>query len=164
MKDSEWFKNLEIQVMNQKDQLYKRDFAFFHVDTFLKISKKIDEFSAQCSFCQNLKPEAEEFAKSLSLSLKGNVSSRKEYEKKLLLMENHLKTSHQVFHNEYFTSLFSLIGIIGGILLGGLISVVIIPTFIKHGMLIGSVAGLITGRIAGRNKDKNIKKRKRMLE
>jgi hypothetical protein len=52
---SVWYDKIEIQIDENIEKLYKKDYKFYQVDTFLKLAKKIDEFSVDCIECKSLK-------------------------------------------------------------------------------------------------------------
>lgn len=155
MQESLWYQKLEKTAIEQNDLLYKNDFKFFQVDTFLKIAQKIDRFSGECTVCKESKQISEELTENLFEYLKGDLKSRKAFEKKVNAMHDHLRKVHNIYPPSYFTSFYSLLGVILGMLAGALIAYLSIPGFLKQSLLFGFVLGLITGRILGKIKDKN---------
>ena len=158
MEESLWYKKIEKTIIEENEKLYKNDFKFYQVESFLKIAKKVDQFAPNCKTCNNSKAEAEELAENLFEYLKGDVSSRRKYEKKLDAMNKHLRKEHSIYPKQYFISLYSLIGVVSGLLLGALIALLTIPGFMKQSLLFGFVVGLFVGRIWGKIKDKNLEK------
>ncbi len=154
MQESLWYKKLEKTAIEQNDLLYKNDFKFFQVDTFLKMAQKIDYFAGECDFCKESKEVSEELAENLFDYLKGDLKSRKAFEKKINAMHDHLRKKHRVYPPSYFISLYSLLGVILGLLGGALIAYLTIPGFMQQSLLFGFVIGLIAGRILGKIKDK----------
>jgi len=149
-----WYKKLEIKVLEEIEKLYKNDFKFFQVETFLKAAKKADNFSEQCSTCKIHKKSSEKIANNLENYLKGDFKLRKDYEKQLDKITKHLKKEHKIYPEQYFISLYSLFGVLGGVGIGALIAYLTIPGFINQSMLFGFVGGLIIGRILGKRKDR----------
>lgn len=158
MEESLWYKKIEKTITEENEKLYKNDFKFYQVDSFLKIANKIDRFSPHCKSCHKAITVSEDLAENLFEYLKGDVHSRRSYEKKLDKMNKHLRKEHHIYPKQYFISLYSFIGVIGGLLLGAFISYITIPGFMKQSLLFGFVAGLITGRILGKIKDNKLKK------
>ncbi len=154
MQESLWYQKLEKTTIEQNDLLYKNDFKFFQVDTFLKIAQKIDRFSGECAVCKESKQVSEELAENLFEYLKGDLKSRKAFEKKVNAMHDHLRKAHKIYPPSYFTSFYSLLGVIFGMLAGALAAYLSISGFMKQSLLFGFVIGLLVGRIAGRIKDK----------
>ena len=95
--------------------------------------------------------------------LKGDVNSRRNYEKKLDAMNKHLRKEHRIYPKQYFIALYSFMGVVGGLLFGAFISSITIPGFMKQSLLFGFVAGLIIGRILGKIKDNKLIKAEKVL-
>lgn len=164
MDESVWFKHIENEVLAQSEKLYKRDFKFFHVDTLLKVSKKIDLYAATCNECKELKISAELLSSNLLNHLKGDLSSRKEYEKKLDQMNIHLRKVHGIFPAQYYISLFSFIGLIIGIFSGISIMYLVDSNSLKEGFFVGGALGILVGRIYGKYRDNILRKEGKQLE
>jgi len=158
-----WYRKLEIKVLEENEKLYRNDFKFFQVETFLKAAKKADSFSNKCDVCQTHKERAEEMADNLENYLKGDFKLRKDYEKQLDKITKHLKKEHKIYPEQYFISLYSLFGVLGGVGVGALIAYLTIPGFINQSMLFGFVGGLIIGRIFGKRKDNTQKLENKVL-
>jgi hypothetical protein len=163
MENSVWYKNIENQIIEQKEKLYKRDYRFFHVDTFLLLSKKIDEFSHSCHECKELKATSEYIAANLFNLINDNSLARKSYEEKLEQIRKHLRKTHGILPKEYNTSFFSLIGLVIGLLLGFLVFL-FNNEWLRGGLLIGSAVGLLVGRIYGRILDGKLIKDGKVLK
>jgi len=82
MQESLWYKKIEKTIIEENEKLYKNDFKFYQVDSFLKIAKKIDSFAPDCKTCKEAKINSEDLAENLFEYLKGDVHSRRNYEKK----------------------------------------------------------------------------------
>lgn len=164
MEESVWFKKIENQIMVQNERLYKKDFKFYHVDTLIKLAKRVDSFSTDCATCKYLKPNIEEISENLYEYLKGDVISRKKYEKKLDEINDHIRKVHQIFPKQYNLSLYSFLGVAGGLIFGLLIAFLIDKNFVKQGLILGFAFGLISGRIIGKIKDNGLKKEGRFLD
>ncbi len=161
---SVWYDKIEIQVDKNIEKLYKKDYKFYQVDTFLKLAKKIDEFSVDCIECKSLKKKAEDVSENLDTYLNGEIALRRRYEKTLNEIGNHVKKVHKVFPKQYNLYSFSFFGIIAGMGLGWLITWLIDDTYLKGGLIFGFTIGLIVGRIIGKIRDKELLKEGRVLE
>ncbi len=164
MEESLWYKKIEKTIIEENEKLYKNDFKFYQVESFLKIAKKVDHFAANCSTCNSSKAVSEELTENLADYLKGDVASRRAYEKKLTVMNKHLRKEHSIYPKQYFISLYSLLGVVIGLLSGALVAYLTIPGFMKQSLLFGFVAGLFIGRIWGKVKDKKQLKAGKVLE
>lgn len=161
MSDSIWYKKIELSINEESEKLYKKDFKFYQVDTLLKLSKKIDSLSSDCNECKELKNTIEEVANHLSDYLKGDIASRKKYEKILNSTSNHLKKSHKIYPKQYNLYSYSFFGIIAGLGLGGL-SWFFAKEYLHLSLLLGFTIGLITGRIIGKIKDNRLAQENRV--
>ena len=163
MEESLWYKKIEKDIIDENEKLYKNDFKFYQVESFLKIAKKIDQFAPDCEICKESKKVSEELTLNLYDYLKGDVSSRRKYEKKIDTMNKHLRKVHSIYPKQYFISLYSLLGVVAGLLLGAIVAYATIPGFLQQSLLFGFVLGLFVGRIWGKIKDKNQMKEAKVL-
>ena len=164
MTDSVWYKKIENKIHEQNEQLYKKDFKFYHVDTFLKLAKRIDSFSVTCATCKHLKTSIEEISENLNDYLKGDIVSRKKYERKLDEMNKHIRSIHKIYPKQFNLSLFSFIGLAVGLLAGWFIAYLVDKEYAKHGLILGFMFGIIVGRIIGKIRDNKLKKEGRVLD
>lgn len=162
MSESLWYKKIRITVEEEGEKLYKKDFKFYQVDLFLKFAKKIDVLNAECDECNTIKSDIEQVAENLSHYLKGDIASRKEYERILNRISKHLKKTHGIFPAQFYLYNFSFIGIISGLALGSL-SYFIAKEYLTLGLLSGFTLGLIAGRIIGKIKDKKLAREGKVL-
>ena len=162
--DSIWYKKIENQIIEQNEKLYKKDFKFYQVDTLLKLAKKADELSDNCQTCKHLKPSIEEIAENLSDYLKGDVGSRKKFEKKVDEINGHIRNVHKIYPSQFYLYTYSFAGIAIGILSGLLCSYPFGTSYLKQGIFIGFVSGLIAGRIIGKIRDKKLRSKGKILE
>jgi len=163
MSESIWYKKVELQIIEKNEKLYKKDFKFYQVDTFLKLAKKTDEFSSSCRDCKLLKQKVEEVSENLDTYLSGEIASRRSYEKILNEISDHIKKIHKVYPKQYNLYTFSFFGIITGLVLGWLVAWLINENYVKGGLILGFVIGLLAGRIIGKIRDKNLAKEGRVL-
>jgi hypothetical protein len=161
---SVWFDKIKIQVDENFEKLHKKDFKFYQVDTFLKLAKKVDEFSSDCIDCKSLKRKIEEASENLDFYLNGEISSRRSYEKILNEISKHIRKTHKVFPKQYNLYSFSFFGIIAGLFLGWLIALLIDETYLKGGLILGFTVGLIAGRIVGKIRDRKLHQAGKILE
>ncbi len=98
----------------------------------------------------------------LSDMINGGISSKREMEREMESIFNHLKKDHGIRPQKYFTSFFSLIGMLAGTILGGVLAFPMgwnIPAL----LLVGWAVGLGVGRIYGNSRDNSLKKQEKLL-
>ncbi len=158
-----WSRTIEQNIAARKDEIYKKDYKFYKIDRLEKIAVKFDEFSDNCQFCREKKTEIEELSEIFVESINGTSKRRAEFEKRNEQLVTHLKEKHGLVPAMYYSSRYSLLGLIVGTLAGALIGYAVLPGILKFSMLLGFAVGLIIGRIFGVWKDKFIKKNNLIL-
>ncbi len=153
-----WSQGIKRTIKEQKKDIYKQDFKFFKIDRFEKIAERIDQYSDNCTECENFKIEIESISKRLSEYINGSPRERLEYEKRSEIILKHLQNKHGLVRAGYYSAVYSLAGFSSGILILTLIAYLINPVFWKFGLLAGFTVGIIAGRIYGNKKDKEKKK------
>ena len=159
MEESVWYRLLDEQVQEEVKKLYKTDFRFFHVDTFLNYAKTIEGFSGECTECSDFKNNINDLADNLASMISGTVASRRQFEDHLEKIRKHLRLVHGIYTKDYMLSLFSFVGIVGGSLLGFIIVLLVNKSMTFEGLIIGAFIGLIIGRIYGKIADKKLEKK-----
>ncbi len=153
--NSIWYNKIQLQVEEKMENLHKKDFKFYRVDSFLSLAQKVDELSSNCVECKMLKHKIENTTNNLDTLLSGEIALRKEYELKLDEIEKHIRKIHNIYPKQYFLYLYTFVGVIAGLLLGFFASKIINIVEIKAGLIFGFTIGLIVGRVWGHYKEKN---------
>ncbi len=149
-----WSKQLNDEIELKKEEVFKRDYKFFKIDRLERINERIDIFSDNCEECRNFKTELEDIVSKLPDYINGSPGMRSEYEKRSDKIVNHLKQKHGLIPEQYYSSVWSLIGLVSGILFFGGAAYFFQPGFVKWGLFTGFTIGIIAGRIYGSRKDK----------
>ncbi len=152
--NSIWYNKLELQIEEKLETLHAKDAKFYRVDYFLKLAKEVDRLSSKCVECKILKNNIEYTADDLDRLLSGQISYRKEYERKLEEIDKHLRKTHNIYPKQYFLYLYTFLGMLGGLILGFLISMIFSQSYLKVSLLIGFTIGLFAGRIWGKVQEK----------
>jgi len=158
-----WAKTIEQEVETQKKSILKKDLAFYKVDLLPEIALRIDEYSTNCKACQDYKTELDDIVNGLSKSLEGSPKLRKNYEDRRELITQHLNESHGLKADNYYSSIYSLAGILGGAILGAFIGWIINIHILKFTILVGVGLGMVIGRLIGASKDRKNKRKKLTL-
>jgi hypothetical protein len=136
---TEWYRTIEIGVESLKAQL-GRDAQDYHLDRFLKMARRVDEFAASCPKCQLYQPEIDQMLRDLAAD--APQIPREQKRKFLGGMEdilNHLKKTHGLISEGQNVGLWLAIGTAAGVALGAAIGNPAI------GIPIGVVLGLGVG-------------------
>ncbi|MBN2348862.1 MAG: hypothetical protein JXJ22_08500 [Bacteroidales bacterium] len=154
MGETRWSEIIYDILEKNKNQISHNDFKFYNIARFPVIAKSIEQHAIGCRMCADNKNTFLELAENLPDYLNLSMESRKNFEKSLHAITDHLKKSHKVQFVSYYLSLFSAVGILSGIVLGILLSIVIKNLPDMNIILIGAGIGLITGRIWGSVKER----------
>lgn len=153
-----WSVGIKRKLDEHRSQIRKSDYKFFNVDRLERVAERLDEFSEECEVCKELKSDVEHLAEHLPDYLDGTLHKRREFEKRNDTPVMHLRKAHQLYPQNYFTSVYALAGLSAGLLAGGGISLLTAYVTAFHGLIFGFVLGLAVGYIAGISKDKKQKK------
>jgi hypothetical protein len=136
---TEWYRNLEVSVESLKAQL-GRDAQDYHLDRFLKMARRVDEFAPDCPRCRLYQPEIDQMLRDLAAD--APQIPREQKRKFLGGMDdilNHLKKTHGLISEGQNVGLWLGIGTVAGLTLGVVIDNPAI------GIPIGVVLGLGVG-------------------
>ena len=159
MNRKEWLDEIEITFQDEK--FTATQIRYFRPDRFIKMAGRIEEFKSDCKICETFFDEAVEIISRLK-SEKG-ISEEVFYAYNNLFkkLTEHLRVKHHLVFPRYYSSIFTLIGI-----LSGLVIWLVIWHFLgtkmefifdnKTMFLIFGFAGLSLGRLIGSRKDKKI--------
>jgi len=153
-----WSKSIKINIENQKEEIFKRDYKFFKIDRLERIAERIDIFSDECEICEEFKKEVEDLSVNTAKLINGTPKERSSFEKRNEKIVKHLKNKHDLVHKDWYTSVYSLAGFATGIIVFGLIALLFDIRYLIFSLLFGFTLGIITGRIIGRKKDKQKEK------
>ncbi len=140
----------------------ERDLRFFRVDEFKRNIQRVDEFSAHCPFCQKQKQEIAECVEKIEEAINFPGQPRRNYDRLISRLSNHMQKEHGFFTPYYFSYLFSFFGMVAGIVLGYILQK-IVPAYNWEMLIIGFSIGLITGYFWGTAKDNKIRSEKRLM-
>lgn len=131
------------------------------INYLVKIIQDSAKYSNECTQChKNLQKSCELIEK---IPFLDDIEFRQPYEKEFNQIRNHFHKEHGYIPPSYFTSRFSIIGILAGM------SITLISTWLTLGIVIidailaGFIVGLTAGYIAGAIKEKAYRKAKKII-
>ncbi len=154
-----WSVGINRKLEKQRDNIHKSDYRFFNIAALQKVAERLDQFSDECSTCNNMKTDMEKLVDNLPEYLSGNLQKRREFEKLSNTPINHLRKKHKLYPPNYFTSVYTLFGFVGGIAVGCGIALIVPSVNLLRGITIGFVMGLLAGYIGGIIKDRKQKQK-----
>lgn len=159
-----WSHVIHKEIQSEKEKIYAKDYKFYKVDRLERIAVRLDEFSETCVHCDEFKVEVEFLSKSISEMINNDPKLRSEFEKRNEVIVEHLKNTHNLVPEIYFSSRYSFWGILIGLLIGIICSLSISTEYMSEFyILVGFGLGLFVGRIFGMKKDVEARKRNLIL-
>jgi len=161
MNQQKWIE--EIELIFQDDKFTATQIRYFRPDRFIRMAERLEEFKSDCKICEGYLDDAVE----VIARLKSETGISEEvffaYNNLFKKLTDHLRTVHHLVYPRYYSSIFTLIGIISGFalwlvfwqLIGSKIEFILDN---RTMFLIFGFAGLSIGRLIGIRKDKKIRK------
>ena len=145
---SDWY-NRTVKAINlHKDTFSKKDSKKYKLDLLLRLTKRVDEFSATCGECQTFQPEITKLAEGLYYVFNISKEERKSYFKTISNITKHLQKKHKLVTEGQYMGMWTGIGIAIGAALGAI--------FDNPGA--GTAIGIAIGLAIGRYMDNKAKK------
>lgn len=165
MEKSEWLTNIEKTFQNEKFTGFQ--LRSYRPDRFLKMSERIYDFQKNCETCRLFQKETDDIINHLQNVEILSESVFQIYISLFRKITEHLRFHHHLKLPHYYSSVFTLVGMITGLITGFLIWYIFNKNSssifdIKTVSMIAGFMGLVIGRIFGRQKDRkviNLKKR-----
>jgi len=158
-----WYLDTQQKIDNQLDNIYHKDYKFFHIERFQTLVKHVHRFSGECATCRSFKPDMEHTAENLAECVGTTAQKRKKYEQLLEKILSHMKKEHGLQLPRYYLSLYSFLGFLLGAALALLVSYLIENQINKSYLLVGAALGLSAGQILGNKKEKQLKAENKFL-
>lgn len=151
-----WLK--EIEVVFQGEKFTGFQLRSYRPDRFMKMAARIEEYGNSCLSCKELKAEVNDVMIRLKNESQLNEVSFQIYIHLFRKMTDHLKSKHHLVYPQYYSSLYTLIGMVAGLVMGVLIWYVLFQPddlFLNAGMglMLSGFVGLFIGRLIGNRKD-----------
>ncbi len=161
-KKQEFLSKIKNHIAEQEKNISPKDYRFYLVDRFIKLTSHIDKNSENCVECNGFKKEIEEVSANLADYINRSKTNKIKYETLNDKLLYHLNKVHGLKQKRYYTSLYSVFGIAAGALTG------IITSFFVYGsiskiILLFLLIGFLTGNYLGYIKDKKLKKKNLQL-
>ena len=137
----DWFRGVAEEITSRKDRMSKRDGVKYKLDLLLRISKRVDVFSVNCTKCQSIKGEITKLTKDFSDTL-SSKNKRSGYLYAVDVFTKHLQISHKLISQQRNLMIWSLIGAVVGSIIGGTVKEVLgVSMAISSGLIIGGIIG-----------------------
>jgi hypothetical protein len=154
-------KTLEI-LQGERTKMHRSDIAFYQIDRFERIIHRVDEFSTDCDTCRSIQAEISGYIPQIHAMINGKARDKRLYERFQEKQMKHLAVQHQIYSFNYFTSRFTLIGLIAGLIIGFLLASLFTDYF--HPLWIGATSlGLIISYYLAYRKEMGLRRKNQII-
>ena len=151
---SDWYKRISKEIVTHRASLNPKDYKKYKLDLLLRVSGRVDSFSALCGTCQLAQQEIGELIRNFgNLIHIPDKEGRKRHVQKINRIVNHLKKQHKLVTEKQFLNLGMAIGAGAGTALAA----------IPGNAGIGTGMGVAIGMGIGSYLDKKAKKEGRVI-
>lgn len=161
-KDFEYVSKIKSLIAEQEKNISPKDYRFYLVDRFIKLASHVDKNATKCIECKSFKKDIEEVSTKLADYLNSSKTNKIKYEVINDKIISHLNKTHNMKPKSYYTSLYSVLGILAGLIFGFALTYIIYGG-ISRIILFVLLIGFLIGNYIGHRKDRELKKNKLQL-
>jgi hypothetical protein len=154
----EIIKTIDTKLKDTRD----KEIRFFRIDEFKRNIARVESFSKNCHFCQNEEITITEVSNKIDQALNVPGKTRREYDRLIGRLSNHMRKEHGFYAPYYFSYLYSFFGIVTGLIIGYALYRINKEFWVEM-FSIGFVIGLMPSYVWGFIKDKKIRAEKRLM-
>ena len=154
---SDWYQQIENKVTDLLQGTRDKDLRFFRVEEYLRMVKRVGEYSSSCRECNSFKYEVEKSVDTIGEAISNPGKARRNYDRQLGKLSTHMRKKHGFYPPFYFTYLLAPGYAFGATLVGFLVSFPFSTIDKWFFILPAFVLGLIVGNIVGAKKDRQVR-------
>jgi len=152
-KPGDWYDDILNVISNYKDKFGAKPYKKNKLELLLRMSRRIDGFSNDCSECRHYREDVTTLVKNLGDPVSSTKEGRKKHSKVINTIIEHLKKHHKLVSELYYVGIGAGSGIAFGTALG----------FAFGNTGVGVAFGLIIGAIIGNLLEARAKKQGRII-
>ena len=96
MEDNNWYEGIEKEISSLKENMTKRDYSAYELDTLLSIAKRVSSLSDKCEECAESKEKISNAISSIAGYPNISKKQKKKYIHTFRAIVKHLKESHSI--------------------------------------------------------------------
>ena len=155
---SQWCNNQVAKIDEYTKDSTERQLRSVSIGYLEKLILRVDQFSSDCSTCENYKTSLEKNVEQLNNLENLTKEEKKEYRRMNNEILKHLKKEHKIVEIREYIHIFLIIGVVLGVL-SALLLGDIYPIFMEYGFAGGAIGGVAIGFIL----DKKAQREGRLL-
>lgn len=159
----QWNQKIAEQLKQELNDVKERDLRFFRIAEYLRMVKRVDDFSETCQQCRKFQAEIEREVKTIHLAVTETGKERRTYDRHIDQLARHMKKEHGFFPPYYYTYSYSFFYTLIAAIIGLLISL-LFPSIDRWFFVVpGIIVGLMAGQLIGNRKDSQIRSNNKLL-
>jgi len=159
----QWNQTIGDQLKQELKGVKDSDLRFFRIAEYLRMVKRVDDFSDTCEQCRQFRSEIEQQVKTVRLAVTETGRERRSYDRHIDQLARHMKKKHGFYPPYYYTYSYSFFYTLVAAVAGLLISL-FFPSIDRWFFIVPAiVAGLLAGQLIGNRKDSRIRSENKLL-
>ncbi len=168
-----WYKDIEKKISSLKEKMDKESTTSYDLDLFLRMAKRVTEYSPNCEECNNIQRGFESALNGMAVRSDATAKQKGDYIAFTKDMLKHLKTEHHIVRSKEGAKHTAFVGLRNGSI-PGLICIISsftvstvdrsLPLFIGLFLLaVGAPIGTIVGFLKGKSADRKAEQEGRII-
>jgi len=158
-----WNQKIAEQLKQELKDVKDRDLRFFRIAEYLRMVKRVDDFSDECKQCKQFQSEIERETKTIRLAVTETGKERRNYDRHIDQLARHMKKEHGFYPPYYYTYSLSFFYTLIAAVIGLLISL-LFPSIDRWFFVIPAIIfGLMAGQLIGNWKDSRVRSDNKLL-
>ncbi len=159
----EWSQKIAEQLKQELNGVKERDLRFFRIAEYLRMVKRVDDFSDACQQCKQFQTDIEREVKTVRLAVTETGKERRTYDRHINHLARHMKKEHSFYPPFYYTYSYSFFYTLIAAVIGLLISL-LFPSIDRWFFIVpGIIVGLIAAQLIGNRKDSRVRSKNKLL-
>lgn len=144
------------------EKVHASDQRFYNIAVIPQLTGKLETTASTCEGCKKNLKNLLILSGKVDFYINDSTNSRKQYEQIILDAKKHLKGTHNITEQNYYTSLYTILGLVAGLAIG-ILSATFMNFPVFEVIIISTTVFLIGFRLRGSTKDRIQKKRDKQL-
>jgi hypothetical protein len=159
----QWNQKIAGQIQQELKGVKDRDLRFFRIAEYLRMVKRVDDFSDECQQCKQFQTEIERETRTIRLAVTETGKERRNYDRHIDQLARHMKKVHGFYPPYYYTYSLTFFYTLIAAVLGLLISIPFQSIDRWFFIVPGIIVGLMAGQLIGNRKDSKIRSNNKLL-
>lgn len=160
---SKWSQQTIADIQQELEGARESDLRFFRIAEYLRMVKRVDDFSGNCPRCSQYKAEIEQQVKTIDSAINNTGKDRRNYDRHIDQLAKHMKKEHGFYPPYFYTYSLSFFYTLIAIVIGFLASLMFPSTDRWFFVIPAFIIGLLAGQLVGGRKDAKVRANNKIL-